>query len=313
MRVLFALCCFLFSVSNCYCQDHLAIIVIGYNRPEYLAEVLKSLHKNPESQELPIYFFFDGGKNSSQADNLAIAKSFSFPYAHYCLREKNYGCPKNIIDARRKIFDELGYRKALILEDDQVLSPNYIRFILSLYEWSQANLQNVGIVSGWNLCHLSYEQKKAHLNEVTFTDVNLWAYLIDKDCWDLIKPILYEYESLFLRSGGRAHHNNGKNIRQWIRKKVKKSYRYRIDKDSPRLLTLNIFDEHYPIGQDGLCWVAMWLNNLSQISPIVNRSKNIGRIGLNSTEELYNRHLEKIRLDCFEEDDSITTFTLLRR
>ena len=46
-----------------------AVAIIAYNRPEYFKQLLESLAKNPESQELPFFFFLDGGDRTAQEEN----------------------------------------------------------------------------------------------------------------------------------------------------------------------------------------------------------------------------------------------------
>lgn len=306
---------FLFSLFATFflqAADDLAVIVIGYNRPGYLEKVLASLAENPESEKLPIYFFFDGGPESAQEQNYEVARSFSFPNAHYTLRESNWGCPKNIIDARRQIFDVLKYDKALVLEDDQVLSPNYIRFILALYHWCKENMENIGLVSGWNPCVLPLEEKQKHLHEVAFSTQNLWAYIIDKECWDKIKDVYYEYEKLFLQEGGRSHHIRASAIRRWIRKKIMGLNPSYLKRKKPSFFGINLLSNSYPIGQDGICVLGLWLNNLTHVATLVNRSVNIGEMGLNSTPEFFNKYFKGVSLDIFAEDEEISEFTFLK-
>lgn len=283
-----------------------AIAVVAYNRPDYLKEVVEAIRSNPESETTPIYFFLDGGPEATQEKNVEVAKSFGFPEAHFVLREKNFGCPKNLIDARRYLFDKKEYEKILIIEDDNMISSNYIAFILNFYSWAKKHMNGVGAVCGWNQVLLTLEEKRKDLNMIVPNSKwNYWAYVIDRECWDAIKGTYYEYERLFLSQGGRSHYANADKIRTWIRRKVVMSDRYG-DSYADWLLRGD-----YGTGQDAVMRLALWEQGLQCSCSQVNRLINIGKIGINFNETFWEKELKGYVLDLFEEDASIVDFEIL--
>ncbi|MDN3506136.1 MAG: glycosyltransferase [Simkaniaceae bacterium] len=298
---------FLFIASFSFASEDkkLAIAIAGYNRPDYLDETLEALARNPESMTTPIFFFFDGGRDAKQNENLAVAKRYNFPFATYILRDKNFGCGKNLIDARRQIFDKHKYEKALILEDDNKISSNYIQLMLELLDWAKKDIGNVGLVSGWSNVPLNFEEKDFFLNKVVRNaHGNYWAYLMDADCWNAIKDVYYEYERSFLYAGGKSHYDHQHAIRKWIRHRVEK---YHPTQDSYAEWFLN---PNYPVGQDGILRLSLWEANLNYTATIVNRMVNIGKIGLNYNEEVWQRNLGMYELDEFEEDVHLDSFEI---
>lgn len=285
-------------------SKELAIAIVGYNRPDYLYEILEALAQNPESQTTPIYFFFDGGREAKQKENLRVAQEFDFPHAVYVLRNNNFGCAKNLIDARRHLFDKLNYDKAFILEDDNKISSSYISFMLRLYEWSKNNIENVGLISGWSNIRLSKLEKSYYLNKVIKNaDANYWAYLMDQNCWHQLKAVYYEYEKLFLRSGGKSQHIKAQAIRKWIVERVKRS-KYCGNSYSQKWF----LSPHYPTGQDGILRLALWENQMNYTTTMVNRIVNIGKVGLNYSENVWEKHLGMYVLDEFVEDEFLDHF-----
>lgn len=301
---------FVFPIVSSYALEKnrrdFAIAIVAYNRPGYLERVLEALASNPESTTTPIYFFFDGGPEATQNENLKLVQNFNFPFANIILRKGNFGCPKNLIEARRHLFDELCYDKVLIIEDDNVISPNYITFILNFYNWSKNHIKNVGAVCGWNQVLLSLEEKRAALNKIVPNSMwNYWAYLMDRSCWDEIKGIYFEYKKLFLEKGGRSHYKNAEKIRAWIRRRVITNSRYG-DQYAELFLRAD-----YGTGQDSVMRLALWEKDLQCACSQVNRIINIGKVGLNYDEDFWESELKNYSLDYFKEDDELLDFVIL--
>ncbi|MDN3506138.1 MAG: glycosyltransferase [Simkaniaceae bacterium] len=295
-----------FPKCNANEENDFAIAIIGYNRPDYLEEVLESLAANPESSTTPIYFFFDGGPESKQKENIALARKYAFPLAKIISRTTNFGCPKNIIDARRVLFDKLKYKKVLVIEDDNVISSNYIRFILNFYEWSQLNMSGVGAVCGWNQLLLNKYEKNENLQNVIQNSMwNYWGYLMSFECWEKIKGIYYEYEALFLGDGGRSHYINAEKIRSWLRRRVLTHANYG-DPYSESFLIPGL-----PTGQDAVMRIGLWENDLDCACSYVNRLINIGKVGINYSEEVWEKRLKDFVLDVFPEDNDLIEFRVV--
>ncbi len=139
-----------------------------------------------------------GKRSEKGAEDHARVTLEHFPDAQVILRDANFGCGRNIIDARRHLFDILEYKQVFVIEDDMILSSSYLQYCLNLMMWANSNYSNIGVVQGWNKCFYSSAEKQKHLREVHPTVTNWWGYLMDSQCWNSIRDEIYEYEKQWL-------------------------------------------------------------------------------------------------------------------
>ena len=132
------------------------IVLLAYNRPWHTAQVLKALQKNELAELSTLYIYIDGLKpDATEADItkhkevIAIANN-----EQWCaevivhVAEQNRGCRFGPIFGISEVLKK--HDAAIILEDDIVVSPFFLRFMnnsLSFYK----NYQSVFSISGFNL------------------------------------------------------------------------------------------------------------------------------------------------------------------
>lgn len=295
--------------------EKVGIAVIGYNRPDYLQQVVNSLEANPESQTLPFIFFLDGGPKATILENKQIINKSKIANKRIIERPNNFGIAKNIIDARRFMFDNLKFDKAFIFEDDCVVSPDYIRFVLNLSSWALQNYSNVGIVKGWAACQMEANQKLTHLNEVKESSSHLWAYCLDRKTWNNIKYTLYEYESKFL---SKATTNKDPEIRKWLKEKINNHKHFVKQAYGKKILPEKInfkqafLSNNFPLGQDGITYVAHYLAGYISLEPVVNRALYIGKKGVHFTEAKWNNFgFAKVTLENYKSDRNLNKFKVI--
>lgn len=321
-----------------------AIVVITYNRPNYFRQVVKSLEQNPESQILPFFFFLDGGKGAAQKKNREIIENSRIKNKYIMIRREQLGCGRNIIDARRFIFDKCNFKRAIIFEDDMIVTPSYITITLNLNNWAQKNFLNIGIVQCWNSCFLTHNEKQKKLNCVTESFEHLWGYCIEKKNWDKIKQTLYEYESRFLINRDYRSRNH-RAIRQWICNQLNKMSKFKnqkileneslfqeiyenikedvvtlIERSDKKIFPVKIDYKRYfshnncGTGQDAVTAFSLFKSGLIKISTVVNRGLYIGKEGINFNTVIYERmRFNQMKLDIFVEDKSIQEFEVITR
>lgn len=287
------------------------ILVVAFNRPAYFKEVLESLERNPESEYLPFFFVLDGGPKALQNEHISMIKKSKIKNKYIIKRKLNFGCEKNIIDARRFMFDWCNFDKVFVFEDDLVIAPNYIELILNLNDWAKKNYNNIGFVKGWHPCFSDRLEKSKKLNFIISDFSHLWGYCMNKKVWDNIKSLIYEYEENFYKNlPCRAVLDS--DILTWIKSKGNSLS----IKHKKRLINNFDFLTHFinknkSTGQDAITHFALFKNDYLPISTVVNRSYYIGKIGLHSTLEFYNReNFGNMKLDVFDEDKNIKEFKL---
>ncbi len=335
--ILFSLS-FSFSFSQVYDQKYqdmairentpVGVVVVAYNRPSYFLQVIKSIEENPEAAHLPFFFMLDGGPLAEQEENTKMIQASSIAHKEIILRERNYGCAKNLIDARRFMFDWCKFEKIIVMEDDLVITPQYLGLLLRLHQWAKENYDNVGVVQAWTSCLLNYEEKKQRLNEVVGGGAFWWSfvsYCIDQETWAMMSPILYEYESRFIDAIPQTEEffkqrskpnlsDKVEEIRQWIWELINdrpmKSFVDQRTFKTKRLNYESIFtNKLFEPNQDHMTGFALWMAGLIKIQTVVNRAKHIGEVGLTCDNKSFKAHkFDKIILDGFEEDHELTSF-----
>ena len=253
------------------------VVVIGYNRPKYFERVIKSLESNPESQNLPFFFFLDGGPESSQAKYNEIIEKYKFPLKTIINRDRNLGCGLNIIDAREHVFDRLGFDAAMIFEDDLIPADNYIKTVFNMLDQMPS-----AMCQAWTPDHRSRDEKLKFIGEIKISEDNFWGYALTRETWGKIKHKLYEYRDLFLRNKPYRQRND-KEIRDWIQAQTNHSY---------------FIHPNVPTGQDAITNLALLLADVPRYSTTVNYGIYIGKEGIHATLEIFNsKGFQKVNPD----------------
>lgn len=130
------------------------IIVFAFNRLEALRNTIASLLRNSEAIESDLFIFVDGARTNKEgeAEKVSAVQDFvksitGFRSLHYSFSESNKGLGPSIIAGVSDIINRYG--RAIILEDDLVVAPNFLAFMnqgLERYE----NCPEVFSICGYN-------------------------------------------------------------------------------------------------------------------------------------------------------------------
>ena len=266
-----------------------AILLLGFNRIDYFAKVLSSLEKNKAAYDHDIFVYVDGGPNAKQEEIKQLIKSSKFSDATIVCRVNNWGIGRHLIDARRRLFDELNYDRVLLLEDDLVLGENYVETVFKISNWA-SKYDDIGTITAYNINSASIEQQSKQENQLIATNRHFWAYVITKQVWDEIKHIIYAYEARFLTKStytNRAHRRiRWLFMRKWIN-------RARITKEN-RLVSDKCVTPPFPkvpfriaTSQDAITALALWHHGYHRITTRVSRAEYIGIEGYSFSPEVY--------------------------
>jgi glycosyltransferase involved in cell wall biosynthesis len=120
-------------------------VIIGvfcYNRVTKLKRCIEALKKNPECSTMDIIFFSDGYKKESDKENIQEVRNyidsltgFKSVIKHY--REKNLSTGPNF--RAGLTFLSENYERFIIVEDDLIVSPNYIKYLTDALEFYKAD------------------------------------------------------------------------------------------------------------------------------------------------------------------------------
>jgi Glycosyl transferase family 2 len=107
------------------------IILFAYNRPIHLQKTIESLKNNTLAINSKVYFFSDAPKNES--DNSLVKEVRNLLHQVKGFREveiieqsNNKGLATSVIDGVTQIINT--YEKVIVLEDDLVVSSNFLKY-----------------------------------------------------------------------------------------------------------------------------------------------------------------------------------------
>ncbi|MEJ7556670.1 MAG: glycosyltransferase [Pedobacter sp.] len=120
-------------------------VIIGvfcYNRVSKLKRCIEALKKNPECSTLDIIFFSDGHKHEADKENIQEVRNyidnltgFKSVIKHY--REKNLSTGPNFRTGLTFLSEN--YERFIIVEDDLIVSPNYIKYLTDALEFYKSD------------------------------------------------------------------------------------------------------------------------------------------------------------------------------
>lgn len=126
-----------------------AVLVLACRRPEFTERLLKFL---VAAGVRDIHVVVDGPKKNERDAGLVertreVARSFELPKEQLWLRDENLGGPKGVPEAIDWFFR--ARERGIILEDDLLPDPSFIRFAAELLERYE-NEPRVSCIHGWS-------------------------------------------------------------------------------------------------------------------------------------------------------------------
>src|SRR3954463_12896007 len=114
-------------------KEKTIIGVFCYKRAAKLKASMEALLKNPECSAMDVIFFCDGPKGEQDTNGVMETRAyidsltgFRNIYKHF--REKNVSTGPNFRAGLTHLFSN--YEQFIVVEDDLVVSPNYISYML---------------------------------------------------------------------------------------------------------------------------------------------------------------------------------------
>lgn len=119
------------------------VILFVYKRLDHTKEMIWSLIKNPLSAQTDLFIFSDAEKNITEKKEIILVRQYikqmdlhkKFKKVTVIEAEKNKGLARSIIEGVTQVIDIYG--KAIVLEDDLVVSDNFLEYMndaLDFYE-----------------------------------------------------------------------------------------------------------------------------------------------------------------------------------
>ena len=113
-------------------KDLAPILLFVYNRPQHVKRALGSLLQNREAAASDLYVFSDAARSAEDAAAVEmvrkeIADIQGFRSVSVVERNENFGLARSIIEGVTSIVNRYG--RVIVLEDDLVVSPYFLRFM----------------------------------------------------------------------------------------------------------------------------------------------------------------------------------------
>lgn len=178
------------------------IAILSFNRPRYLREVLKSL-RGQVSKRDEIVLFQDGATNphsgrvkASQQDIRACVDLFKaiIPWGKVIEADRNLGIAMNYERAETYFFADRLRPYALFLEDDLVLSPNYLVVVRNLLKIAETD-ERISYVSAYGNMWASREEQYRRRAELQHMHEN-WGFAMTRAAWLGERPFREQYLAL---------------------------------------------------------------------------------------------------------------------
>lgn len=270
-----------------------AVATFGYDRPGFFRRMLRSLGACPEvhTGEVDLHHYLDGGRRAEQRALIAEIEASGVPFASVVARSEQLGIGRQLIGARREIFEERGYDRLILVEDDVELGPTYLTALLRLSDWAE-RFDDVGAVQAWNVQPGSREDLAGSLANVVLTHRHFVTYCITRRAWERIAPILYEYERRYLL-GRRYHRRPHWRIRLFMRRLLaqpRPAPAGRLLGAPPEAVGTPFPRLDYrrsPTSQDAITSLALHQAGLVRLALEVPRAYYFGETGVHCTPELY--------------------------
>lgn len=128
------------------------IILFVYKRPGHTKKTIDSLSKNVLANESELYIYSDNAKTSEDEKLVGEVKNYiesikGFKKINIEKREKHLGLAESVIAGVTEILSV--YKKVIILEDDLVVSPDFLIFMNKALDFYENN-QSIFSISGYN-------------------------------------------------------------------------------------------------------------------------------------------------------------------
>lgn len=186
------------------------IILTAHNRPEYLRAVIESL--TPQCGDREIWCFVDGPRFKEDVNKVVecydLCKKM-IPRAKVLGAERNLGVAVMMKLAREKVFEDNEF--LILIEDDSVLQPHYIKQLDMLIEKFKDDDQ-VAMINCFGEHHRSktshrysyinytddldlktpYREQEENKDKLILMD-HLWAYAMRKSSYEKIYDIMEGY------------------------------------------------------------------------------------------------------------------------
>ena len=162
------------------------IILFVYNRPEHTKKTVDALKLNHFASESSLFIFSDGNKNKNDKKSVDDVRDYistvsGFKEINITISEKNIGLANSVISGVTEVIEKYG--KAIVLEDDIVTSPFFLKFMNEALDF-YADDKRIYSISGYNF---PIKIPKSYQHKIYISSrPSSWGWSTWKDRWDIV-------------------------------------------------------------------------------------------------------------------------------
>lgn len=135
-------------------MNYAPIALFVYNRADHFKKTYEALAVCEEARFTDLFIFSDGCKNEKAGKAVENVRKFAkeiklrneFKSVNVIENTENKGLAKSIIEGVTKVINEYG--EIIVLEDDCVCSPNFLKFMNKCLKYYKDN-KKIGAVTGY--------------------------------------------------------------------------------------------------------------------------------------------------------------------
>jgi hypothetical protein len=162
-----------------------SIALFVYNRFDHTRQTIEALRRNDLAAESELFVFSDGPRTDADKEKVRSVREYlkivgGFKKVTIVERDRNLGLAHSIIPGVTEIVNRYG--RVIVLEDDMVTSPYFLRFMNEALEFYKDEEKVISI-------HGYIYPVKARLPETFFLKgADCWGWATWKRGWDLFEP-----------------------------------------------------------------------------------------------------------------------------
>lgn len=174
-------------------MEEVAIAILAFDRAPALAKLVSSLKTQSVRPDPRRLFLFQDGvinrkshekKTSFERHQAAAKIAHGFlPHRQFIQQTENLGIAEHYQFAERFIFEEMKYPFAIFLEDDFILSPEFLRCMERLLEIMRSNLRIGYATAAGGSRDADGREGNAAGSLSICPNTPLWGHLVSREHW----------------------------------------------------------------------------------------------------------------------------------
>ena len=161
------------------------ILLFTYNRPAHTRRLVESLLQNPESARSRLFIYSDAPRDEAARPAVDEVRRYlrtlsGFGGIHLVERTENWGLARSVINGVTSLLQD--FDRVIVLEDDLVLSPVFLRFMNEALETYQDE-PRVGHIQA---CDFTQDPSLPETFLIKWT--GSWGWATWRRAWKLFNP-----------------------------------------------------------------------------------------------------------------------------